>query len=141
MTKAQFITAIEANPRFIKWASQPALASTAGEIETWVGKAFVTMPDGNYVDSITFFVDKATGVATWAGSNQIDSESNTLATKYKVLKNYLSSNFVAYFIGRTNLEDNWVEADVYTLSGTDLAKSTVLVYKEGVKPITHKKII
>lgn len=94
MTKAQFITAIEANPRFIKWASQPALASTAGEIETWVGKAFVTMPDGNYVDSITFFVDKATGVATWAGSNQIDSESNTLATKYKVLKNYLSTTLL-----------------------------------------------
>lgn len=141
MTKAQFITAIEAKPRFIKWAALPALTTTIGEIEQWTGKAYVSTPDGNYVDGVSFFVDKATGEATWVGSNQIDSDSNALAKKYNVLKGYLASNFVAYFIGRTNLEDNWVEADVYTVSGTDLAKSTVLVYKAGANPITHKKIV
>lgn len=141
MTKEQFITSVEEKPRFIKWVSQPSLVSTIGDIQRWAGKAYTSTPDGNHIDEVSFFVDALTGDTVWAGSNQIAPDENSIAKKYNALKTYLNANFAAYFIGRTDLENNWVEADVFIVSGADLSKSTVLVFKNGNNPIAHKKIV
>lgn len=141
MTKEQFISAVEAKPNFIKWASAPALKETVGDIEKWLGLAFVSTPDGVNTFSVWFMVDKATGEANWQNVDTLEPEKNVYAVKEKVLKNYLNSTFQAHFLLRVDLDNNWAEADVYEVSGQDLSKSTVLVFKKGNNPITHRKIV
>lgn len=141
MTKAQFIAAVEAKPLFIKWAQAPIKMETIGEIEKWNGIAYITTPDGANTYNVWFVVDTATGEATWQNQDTLEPEKNTVNTKYNALMNYLKANFAAFFITRSDLENNWAEAEVFTVSGSDLAKSTVLVYKQGGNPIAHKKIV
>jgi hypothetical protein len=141
MTKEQFITAVEAKPNFIKWALVPALAETIGDIEKWRGVAYISTPDGTNTFNVWFIVDTETGEATWQNVDTLEPDKNTSAAKEKAFANYLASTFVAYFVNRSDLVNNWAEADVYEVSGQDLAKSTVLVFKQGSNPITHRKII
>lgn len=141
MNKTEFIASVEAKPQFIKWAIAPALKETKGDIEKWLGVAFVNTPDGVNTFDVWFMVDKATGEANWQNFDSLEPEKNTTAIKNKALENYLKSTFAAYFVNRVDLENNWAEADVYEVSGQDLAKSTVLVFKQGSNPITHRKIV
>ena len=86
-------------------------------------------------------VDTTTGEATWQNLDTLDPAVNTLAVKTQALEDYMKATFSGYFINRSDLVNNWVEADVFTISGTDLAKSSVLVFKLDDKPITHRKIV
>lgn len=141
MTTAQFITAVEAKPQFIKWAKVPAAVETLGDIQKWNGVAFITTPDGTNTYNVWFIVDTTTGEATWQNLDTMEPEKNTVAVKEAALKAYLKANFAGYFILRADLDNNWAEAEVFTVSGADLAKSTVLVFKQGTNPIAHRKIV
>lgn len=141
MTKQDFIASVEAKPQFIKWAQVPVLAEAIGTIEKWHGLAYITTDDGTNIFNVWFMVDTTTGEASWQQLDTLEPSKNTIATKENALKTYLKSNFAGYFINRADLDNNWAEADVYEVSGSDLAKSTVLVFKQGTNPITHRKII
>lgn len=141
MTKDQFITTVETKTNFIKWASVPVLIEKVGDIEKWMGIAYIRTPDGTNTYQVWFMVDVATGEATWQNQDQMSPEKNISEVKMSALENYLKTTFPAYFILRADLKNNWAEADVYAVSGTDLALSKVLVYKQGANPITHKKVI
>ena len=122
-------------------AQQPALAETIGDVERWHGIAYVTTPDGTNVTNVWFMVDLATGNATWQMQDTLENDKNTYEVKRNLLNAYLKANFAGFFLLRVDLDNNWAEADVYTVSGSDLAKSTVLVYKQGTNPITHRKVV
>jgi hypothetical protein len=141
MTKAQFIAAVEAKPQFIKWAQLPVVVETLGDVEKHHGVAFITTPDGTNTYNVWFMVDTATGEATWQQFDTMTPEANQGTQKQQALENYLKANFAGYFVNRADLTNNWAEADVYTVSGADLAKSTILVYKQGSNPITHRKVV
>ena len=141
MTTAQFIAAVEAKPQFVKWASEAVNVETIGGIEKHMRIAYINTPDGTNLMQVWYIVDSATGNTTWQTGDTIEPEKNTVNVKFNALKAYLKATFAAHFVGRTDLDNNWAEADVYTVSGADLAKSTVLVYKIGNNPITHKKIV
>lgn len=141
MTKAQFITAVEAKPQFIKWAAAPSAIEKIGDIEKWLGVAYITTPDGTNTFNVWFIVDTATDTATWQNIDTMEPEKNATAVKEAALKTYLKANFAGFFINRMDLDNNWAEADVYAISGTDLAKSTVLVFKQGTNPIAHRKVV
>lgn len=140
-TKTQFVTTIETKPQFLKWAKVPELMETIGDVEKWNGLAYVTTPDGTNSVNVWFMVDKVTGLATWQQQDTLEPEKNANEVKMKALTDYLKVTFAGYFILRTDLPNNWAEADVYTITGADLTKSTVLVFKLGANPITHRKII
>jgi hypothetical protein len=139
MTTAQFIAAVEAKPQFIKWAVAPAVAETIGDVEKWHGVAYITTPDGTNTYNVWFMVDG--GEATWQQFDTMTPEANANDGKRSALEAYLESTFVAYFVLRIDYTHNWAEADVYAISGADLAKSTVLVYKQGTNPIAHRKVV
>ena len=141
MTKAQFIASVEAKTQFIKWAQVPALVEKLGDVEKWMGVAYITTPDGTNTYNVWFLVDSATDTATWQNQDTMEPKKNTNEVKLDALKAYLKATFAGYFIGRVDLENNWAEADVYTVSGADLTKSTVLVFKHGTNPITHRKVV
>lgn len=141
MTKAQFIAAVESKPQFIKWAQAPVKAETIGDVEKWYGVAYITTEDGTNTYNVWFMVDGATGEATWQQQDSLEPGKNTASAKMDALKTYLKANFAGYFILRSDLENNWAEAEVFTVSGQDLAKSTVLVFKQGTNPISHRKIV
>lgn len=141
MTKAQFIASVEAKPQFIKWAKAPVAAETIGDIEKHHGIAYITTPDGTNTFNVWFMVDTATGEATWQSQDTIEPDKNVSDTKQKALTGYLKATFAGFFVNRVDLDNNWAEADVYTVSGADLTKSTVLVFKQGTNPITHRKIV
>jgi len=86
-------------------------------------------------------VDNTTGEATWQNADMLQPEENMEAKKMSALTNYLASNFVAYFVNRADLTNNWAEADVYEISGSQLVQNTIMVYKIGNNPITHKTVI
>lgn len=140
MTTAEFIASVEAKPQFIKWAVAPVQQVVVGGVGKWEGTAYVRTPNGTNLISVWFIVDEA-GQATWQNQDTIDPSKNVTSAKEDVLNAYLKATFVAHFILRADLTNNWAEADVYTISGTDLAKSTVLVFKQGANPITHRKIV
>lgn len=141
MTKEQFIADLETKPQFIKWAKVPLMAEKIGEIEKWNGIAYITTPDGTNTFNVWFIVDAATNEATWQQQDTLEPEKNVNEAKMVALTGYLKATFSAYFILRTDLPNNWAEADVYTVSGSDLAKSTVMVFQVGTDPITHLKIV
>jgi hypothetical protein len=141
MTKQQFIAAVEAKPQFIKWAKTPSVVETIGDIEKWNGLAYISTPDGTNIYNVWFMNDTATNTATWQQQDALTPESNVNATKMKALTAYLKSNFSGYFVNRVDLDNLWAEADVYQVSGSDLVKATVLVFKQGNNPITHRKVI
>lgn len=141
MTKAEFITSIEAKPNFIKWAKAPTVVETIGEIEKWNGLAYVTTADGKNTVNVWFMVDTITGDADWQTQDTLEPEKNTLTTKQRSLEAYLKANFNAFFIGRIDFENNWAEADVYKITNGKLVKSTVLVYKDNSNVVTHVDII
>jgi len=137
MTKAEFIAAVEAKSKFIRWATEPVLDSTEGDVELWHGRAYHTTTDGTNVFNVWFHVDKTTGDATWQTFDSFEPEANTNAIKQKALTDYLSANFDAYFVVQADLENNWAEADVYKLNTGKLDKFKVLVFKKGGNPISH----
>lgn len=143
MTTAQFITAIEAEPIFIKWVKAPAsvIEKKVGDVELWHGLVYHTTPDGTNIFNVYFHVDTANNQATWQTFNPFTPEKNTASVKETALTNYLKANFAAFFVVRSDLVNNWAEADVFELSGQDYAKSKVLVFKPSGNPITHKKIL
>lgn len=141
MTKAQFIAAVEAKPNFIKWAQAPVLKETIGEIEKWNGIAFINTPDGRNTYNVWFVVDAATGEATWQNADTMEPEKNANEVKRAALEAYLKANFNAFFIGRTDLVNNWAEADVYTLNTGKLTKKSIIVYKQGSNPIAHLDVV
>lgn len=141
MTTAQSITAIEAKPHFIKWAQVPQMAEKLGDVEKWHGIAYISTPDGTNTYNVWFMNDTATNTATWQQQDMLNPEANTASAKETALKTYLKANFAGFFINRADLENNWAEAEVFTVSGQDLAKSTVLVFKQGSNPIAHRKIV
>ena len=141
MTKALFIASVEAKPNFIKWAKIPEVSETIGEIEKHHGIAFITTPDGTNTYNVWFMVDTVTGEATWQNFDTMTPEANTLNSVQKALDDYLKATFPAYFVSRVDAVNRWAEAEVFTASGQDLARGSVLVYKQGANPITHKKIV
>jgi hypothetical protein len=141
MTQEQFIASVEAKPQFIKWASLPVLAETIGDVEKWHGIAYISTPDGTNTYNVWFMVDSVSGEATWQQFDTMEPEANVANAKQKALVDYLKANFAGFFVNRADLENNWAEADVYAVSGQDLTKSTVLVFKQGSNPIAHRKIV
>ena len=141
MNKTQFTSNIEAKSSFIKWAEQPALFATHGDVEHHTGKAFVETPDGRQVLNVNMLVDKETGETTWQNQDGIDRDSNSDSVKRNALEAYLKSNFDAYFVVDLDLANNWAEANVYELTAGKLNKKTVLVFKKGDNPISHLDVI
>ena len=141
MTKDAFVATIATKPQFIKWAKAPVAIETLGGIEKWHGIAYINTGDGTNTYNVYFMVDTATGEATWQQNDPLQPENNAATAKEKALEAYLKANFAAHFVNRFDLNNNWAEATVYTISGADLAKSTVLVFKQGANPITHRKVV
>lgn len=141
MTKEQFIATVESKPQFIKWAAVPTQQEIIGDIEKWHGRAFITTVDGVNVFEVWFIVDKATGEANWQNQDTLEPEKNTQIKKLTALETYLKQNFDAFFVLRTDLNNNWAEADVYKLTNGNLVESKVLVFKKGISPISHLNII
>lgn len=141
MTKEQFIASVEAKPQFIKWAQTPFRVETLTGVEKWNGLAYITTNDGTNTVNVWFMVDTATGEATWQTADTVEPQKNSTEVKLTALKTYLKTNFAGFFITRIDLDNNWAEAEVFAVSGADLAKSTVLVFKNGANPITHRKVV
>lgn len=93
---------------------------------------------------IYYLYDTATDDA-WFYNKENESvdtgEPNSEQKKLNALMNYLASNFNAYFVERYDLNNNWAEADVYTLSAGKLQKKKVLVFKQGANPISHLDVV
>lgn len=97
------------------------------------GKTFVYYLHNTETDEAWFYNVETEAVDT--------KEPTTEQKKLDALQAYMKANFAAFFVLRFDLENNWAEADVFEVSGTDLAKSSVLVFKLGTNPITHRKIV
>lgn len=140
MTKSEFITAIETKPQFIKWVQVPRAVRDTNGVQEHYGIAHMSTPDGTVLKDI-FFLVSADDTATWKETDVLDQTKTAKEVKLNALRAYLKANFEAFFITRMDLDNNFAEADVYTLSVTDLTPSRVIVYKRGATPITHRKVI
>ncbi len=144
MTKQEFISSVEAKPNFIKWAQVPQLIETLGDVQKWNGIAFITTDEGfTNTFNVWFMVDTATGNATWQNIDTLEPSNNATQASVDALTGYMKANFVAYFLvpGKVDVKNKWAEAEVFQVSGSDLTKKTILVYKQGANPITHKVIV
>lgn len=141
MTKAEFITAVEAKTQFVKWAVAPVLSETIGEVEKWNGRAYITTADGVNVFEVWFMVDSISGEANWQNQDTMDASESVSAKKMSALETYVAGAFDAYFVVRTDLDNNWAEVDVFKLTTGDLVASKVMVFKKGTNPITHLTIV
>ena len=63
-----------------------------------------------------------------------NNEPSAELKKLKVLENYINANFIGGFVVRSNLGENYAEADVYEAG---VGRKTVLIYKPDGQPITH----
>jgi len=144
MTKADFIASVEAKPNFIKWAKLPEVAERIGDVEKWNGIAYINTTEG-YTNTfnVWFIVDTATGNATWQTIDTLEPNKNATQVAINALTTYLKSNFAAYFLipGKADVVNKWAEAEVFIVSGNDLVRKNVIVYKQGTNPITHKVIV
>lgn len=139
MTKDAFVASIAAEPNFLKWAQQPVLLETIGEVQKWHGIVYKTTPDGTNTEHVYFMVDSITGEATWQNQNSLSPSKNTTASRADRLEKYLGQTFFGYHITMIDPQNNWAEADIYT-DGATITKSKVFVYKKGANPVTHKAI-
>lgn len=84
---------------------------------------------------------------TWFYNTEVEHldpyEPTTDLVKLNALREYLSTNFDAYFLDREKIDltNNWAEAIVYTKAANELVKETVLVFKKGTGPVTHLKVV
>lgn len=140
MTKDAFVTSITTEPNFLKWAKEPVLLETMGDIEKWNGVVYRSTPDGTNTEHVFFMVDKVTGEASWQNINTLSLIKNTNENRIDKMANYLKQTFFAYRFTFVDPENFWGEAEVYT-DGVDLTKTKVLVYKTATNPVTHKKIV
>ena len=104
-----------------------------------------TNADGTMGKTFVYYLHDTENDEAWFYNVETESvdakEPNTEQKKLNALQNYLGSTFAGFFINRFDLENNWAEADVYEVSGQDLTKSTVLVFKKGSSAITHRKVV
>lgn len=140
MTKDKFIAAIQTKPNFIKWAKTPVSVEALGSIEKWNGVAYIRTPDGTNLFQVWFIVDTSTGEATWQNGDTLEPEKNSISVKTQALEQYLKATFEAYFVTKISPNAAWAEAEVFSISGSNLVRSNVLVFKKGANPITHLPI-
>lgn len=147
MTKQELITKVENKVGFLSIV-QDALApdNIPGDP---ISKRYLyinhTNADGTMGKTYVYYLwDTVNDVASFYNveTEALDvKEPSTDQKKLDSFKIYLGTNFSAYFILRSDLQNNWVEADVFTVTGSDLTKSTVLAIKNGTNPINHRKIV
>lgn len=135
MTLAEFYTNVENTPSFIKWVDEAVEIEARGNVKKMRRDALVNTKDGKNIVGI-WFIDNDGDVA-WQTTNTLEPKENTTQKKQAALEAYLSAQFNAYFINRADLDNNWAEADVYTVKSGVLEKSVVLVFKRGNNPISH----
>lgn len=144
MTKQEFIDSVLAEPNVVEIvADSDQVAETAGNWEKGNFKVVIVEPQGSKnIRNVWYIRNTETDETEYQTANTVAPEKNVYEAKLKALKDYLASNFEAYFIGDlVDLNNNWTEAIVYEVSGQDLIKSTVLVFKKGTNPIAHRKIV
>lgn len=104
-----------------------------------------TNADGTMGKTFVYYLHDTANDVAWFYNMETEAvdtkEPTTDQKKLDALQNYLKATFNGFFINRLDIVNNWAEADVYEVSGQDLTKSTVLVFKQGSNPITHRKIV
>ena len=141
MTKLQFIESVEVKPNFLKWAGVETLIED-GLLRKYRRDAFVTTPDGfRNIVQVWYIEDTETGDTTFQNYDTLTPAENTSTKAQAALSAYLKATFAAYRLLWADLENNFAEAEVFSITGNDLARSKVLVFKVGSNPITHRVIV
>lgn len=147
MTKAEFLTKVQAKPGFHSIISdEVAQDNIIGDpIEKRVLYINHINADGTRGKTFVYYLyETATDTASFYNVEveALDAkEPNTDQKKIDALEAYLGGKYAAYFINRFDLRQNLAEADVYTLAAGKLTKKTVLVYKRGANPIADADVI
>lgn len=141
MTKAEFIASVEAKPNFIKWLATEVVKETIGTVSKIYRYALVTSPSGfPDISQVWYLEDSTDGSTSFQSVDTLTESENDSGKKQAALVAYLKATFVAYHLVWFDPTNNVAEAEVFSVSGSDLARSRVLVYKIGANPITHKLI-
>lgn len=148
MNKADLITKVGSKTGFVRVISDvlaPDNIPNQDLLDKKILKVEHTNSDGTKgVTNVYYLEDKASGdVAFYNQEPQVfDQRAVSLdAQKQEALETYLKANFNAHFINRVDFDNNWAEADTYTLEGGSLTKKTVLVFKDGANPISHLVVV
>lgn len=147
MTKAQFISAVQAKKGFVSIIKDALAPDHINDDPIEKRYLYInhTNADGTMGKTYVYYLhDVANDAASFYNveTEALDiKEPNTENKKYLALRAYLKANFAAFFLVNHDLDNNWAEAEVFTLSGSDLTRSRVIVYKQGSNPIAHKKIV
>jgi len=141
MTKSQFIASVEAKPNFIKWLGAETIAESIGGVNKIFRSALVSTSEGfTNIFQVWYIEDTATGETTFQNVDTLTPTENAAAKKQAALEAYLTSTFSAFRILWSDTDRNWAEAEAFAVSGQDLVRSKVLVFKIGNNPITHRVI-
>lgn len=147
MTKAELLTKVQSKTGFHSIVEDKVAPDNkqGDPIEKRYLYVNHTNADGTMGKTFVFYLhDTVNDVASFYNleTEALDiKEPNTENKKYLALRAYLKANFAAFFLVNHDLENNWAEAEVFTVSGSDLARSRVIVYKAGSNPIAHKNIV
>lgn len=141
MTKSQFLASVEAKPNFIKWLTDEVIVETVGGVRKCRRDALITSESG-FLNTfqVWYIEDTATNETTFQNVDTLTPAENASAKRQKSLEDYLVANFSAFRVLWSDLDRNYAEAEVFAVSGADLVRSKVLVFKTGTNPITHRTI-
>lgn len=147
MTKAEFITKVQAKPGFHSIISDEASQDNIISDPIQKRRLYInhTNADGTMGKTFVYYLyDEKNDVASFYNVEveALDAkEPNTDQKKIDALQAYLNAKYAAFFINRFDLQQNIAEAEVYTLAAGKLTKKTVLVFKKGDNPISDAEVV
>lgn len=148
MTKAELVTIVEGKTGYVAILKDAvAPDNVAGTKEKRYMLVETLNTDGTKgITNVTYVLDTGTDEAWFYNAEPVSFDTGVVSVPQATidaLKAYCVANFEAYFLipERIDAENNWAVVEAYTVSGSDLAKSTVMVYKKGTNPITHVTIV
>lgn len=147
MIKQQFLDLIATKEGFVRVVSDNLApdSPTLGNTEKYQLTIETVNDDGTGgIVVVTYLRDKITDETKFYNVEPKGLKKETISSdqvKLNALQDYLKGNFNAFFVVRTDLVNNWAEADVFTLAAGKLTQSKVLVYKQGTSPVSHIEIV
>lgn len=146
-TKNELISLIQSKKGFVRIVSDE-LANDAipnDPVEKRVVQVEHSNTDGTAgITNVFYLHDTANDVAKFYNTEPVAfdvNELNAMAKKQEALENYLKGKYDAYFLGRTDLVNNWAEADVFSVVAGKLNRKSILVFKKGANPISDIDVV
>lgn len=147
MNKAEFLTAVQGKPGFVKVIDDKTAQDNVQGQEPQKKYLVVehTNTDGTSgITNVFYLHNTTTDEAKFYNVEPASfdlREPGSEAKKELALRAYLEGKYQAFFINRIDYINNWAEADVYSLNVDKLTKKTVVVYKKTGQPIADIDVI